>query len=123
MATKKNQPFKRNLEVKLTNTEILEYSKDLTKAIKDKVEAEKKLKSVSLVIKSEIAEFEGRINALSEKVSSGTEYRPVDCTYYFIPKRHKKEIIRMDTGEKVGETDMTEEDFQEKMPLDDEKTA
>lgn len=115
MARNKKITVTKNVPVLLTITELLEISKELARANQDLARAtnQKKEMAASFAATQKIAE--AGIENLSLKISTGKEYRDVECSVTFDQKQMKKIIIRMDTGEVVETTKLTTADLQEEL--------
>jgi hypothetical protein len=110
-----------NLECKLTDVERLQYSKEISEAIKNRGAAEDSLKAVGQQKKAEIAEQEEKINRLAGYINSGFEYRFIDCVIEYDFKAKERRWIRQDTKE-IAKTDIIPEaDLQEEMRLKNPK--
>ena len=107
-----NSYMKKNLPVMLTSEELLSISKELAKANQDlsSILNQKKEMNASYGAKQKISE--GLIEALSLKISTGKEYRDIECKITFDEVNLKKIITRTDTGEIVERIKMTTEDLQ-----------
>jgi hypothetical protein len=68
-------------------------------------------------IASEIEETEANISGLSQKVKSGAEYRPVECTINYNWKTGRRAWFRTDNGEQVKDAGISNEDMQEYLEL------
>jgi hypothetical protein len=106
------------LECILTDDEKLKYSKTIAESVSKKARAEDALKSFQTQQKAEIAGFDASINSIAEKLSTGREYRPVECRLVLNFKTKTKNWVRTDTGE-IGRTvPLDESDYQEPIPLE-----
>lgn len=107
-----NSYIKKNLPVVLTSEELLAISRDLAKANQDlsSILNQKKEMNASYGAKQKMSE--GLIEDLSLKISTGQEYRDVECKITFDEKSLRKIVCRTDTGEIVERVKMTTEDFQ-----------
>ncbi len=106
-----------NLECALTNPEKLDYSKDLAENINRKARAEDSLKAYKSQAKSEIEGHEAKINLLSQKISSGMEYRMVECSIEYDWNNKTRTWVRLDTGEIAKDDIIPESMLQQKMSL------
>lgn len=118
----KSKIFKDTLKVILTKEETAAYSEQLAKDSIDLRENEEHKKEVAANFTADSKKLETSISSLSRKVSSGEEWRPVDCQWLFNFKTGKKRKVRLDTGEELrGEElrveDITNEDRQTKLKL------
>jgi hypothetical protein len=106
-----------NLECVLTDSERLAYSKELADSIGKKHRSEDGLKSFMAQAKAEISGFDASINLLSEKLSTGREYRKVECRVEWNFERKTKRWTRVDTFEVCKEDLMSEKECQEEMDI------
>jgi hypothetical protein len=113
---RKTQVTKR-LECILTTEERITVSKELAEQITARAGHEAALKSFSTQKKAEMAVCDETIGLLVLKVSSGKEYRGVECNIIYAPDKCEKLTFRTDTGELVETEVMTAEELQEEMPL------
>jgi len=104
--------IKRNLSVELTRDELLTISRELAKANQDLSSLMNQKKEANASFGARQKMSEGLIDDLSLKISTGKEYRDVDCEITFDQKALKKIIHRVDTGEIIERVKMTTEDFQ-----------
>jgi hypothetical protein len=102
---------KRHLRVNLDNAELLAAGKsnaDKTIELNTLNNDEKRIKDD---FKAKKSALEAEIQSLSNKISTGYEYRNVTVTVFLAdPAPDKKRIIRDDTGELVAIEDMTSAD-------------
>ena len=108
----------KSLKTILTEKEVLVYSKQLAKANQDVGQIEAQLKEVKDDFKARASKVEAEIDILSRKVSTGEEYKEVQCFEQFNWKDGTKEIIREDSGEVVASYDITEYEKQEHMKFE-----
>jgi hypothetical protein len=106
-----------NLKCVLTKEELLVYGKEVAQAQLNKVTTMDNLKSYQTKIKSDIAICDAKINSVSEKIRSGTEWRDVECTVTFDWDKGIKSIYRIDTGEFIRDDIIPEHERQEKLDL------
>lgn len=107
----------RYLECVLTEDELKDCSKRLAVSVRDRSRAEDALKSFKSQNKSEIDGYDATINSMSEKVSSGKEYREVKCNVVYQWEDKVKEYVREDTGEIIDTDIITERELQEEAEL------
>ncbi|MCW1921296.1 hypothetical protein OKA05_01955 [Luteolibacter arcticus] len=120
MNTKTPPLLKKSLICALTDDERRRYGIDLATTLEDMeaVEAEKKKNADHF--KDRIAGLQAAADTLRLKVSSGQEWREVECTVVFgQPTPDRKQTIRNDTGEVVATEWMSEFDKQGMLPLDE----
>ena len=106
-----------NLQCTLTNDELLKYSREMSEAISEKTRTENNLKSFAAQAKSEIAERDAKISLYSEKINTGKEYRPVECTIVYFWESKEKAWTRNDTHEVVKTDIIPESELQEEANL------
>jgi hypothetical protein len=116
----KTESITRHLRCILTEKELLEVSKqsaELTRAI---VALEDDKGRISKDFTARIAEKEAARSVLTDKVLSGYEFRNVPCTVRLNdPKVGCKTVIRDDTLEQVAVEQMTPDEMQEELPLEE----
>ncbi len=120
MKTPPPTTLKKSLLCTLTDEEQREYGVALAIAYEDMetVEAEKKRQTDHF--KDRIAGLQAKADTLRHKVSTGQEWRDVECVVTFgVPMADRKTITRIDTGEVVETTWMTEAEKQLNLPLDE----
>jgi hypothetical protein len=124
--------IKKSLLCSLTDEERRTCGITLATTLEDitRIEAEKKAQSDHY--KNRIAGLQAAADQLTHKVSTGQEWREIECKVVFgQPTPHHKQIVRIDTGEVVGTEMMSAFDQQRELPLviegddegDDEDTA
>ena len=79
---------------------------------------ESQLKEVKDEFKARSSKVEAEIDLLSRKVTTGEEYKDVQCFEQFNWKEGTKEVVREDTGEVVASYDITEYEKQEHMKFE-----
>lgn len=110
--------FKKELPCKLTDSEVLQYSRDLAKMNQDKLATEDQKKQVSSDYKAKLDKLDADIGIFSRKIASGMEHRQVDCYWEYDWKRGEKSLIRTDTTEVVQIDPISDYERQEKLKLD-----
>jgi hypothetical protein len=107
---------KRNLRVNLDQSELLTYGKrqaDLLLEL-NRIEADKK--RIIDDFKSKTSAVEADVQILSNALSTGYEYRDVNCTEYLgDPEPDCKRIVRDDIGEQVAVEKMTAMEMQREL--------
>jgi hypothetical protein len=103
---------KRCLPVKLTDDEVIKASKELTKHLNDLDQKETHLENFKKTNKAEIGQIEGCIQVERVKISTGEEFRDVECDVRISVKDHTKHIVRLDTGEVIEESKLDSDDLQ-----------
>lgn len=102
----------RNLLVKLTDEEILEYSGQLAKNTLDLGATEDRKKEAVATFTATMKKYEAAINELSHKVSMRKEYREIKCEWHFNWEEGKKTLYRTDTGEQIESQPISDYDRQ-----------
>lgn len=105
----------RNLPVKLTDTELLEFGKRLAQSSTDIHNEEERQTQVKAELKAKLGAFETERSRLAGIVASGRENRDVSCDMVFDYSRLIVEVIRTDTKEVVETRRMTEAEQQRKL--------
>ncbi|MBO9592766.1 MAG: hypothetical protein J7599_07630 [Niabella sp.] len=105
-----NNTITRSLKYEFTASEIHDLSLNLANEVQDMALVEAEKKSASAGYKGKIDNHKKSISDLSAKISTGCEYRDVECeVIYHKPENGKKTIIRGDNGKVIVEK-MTPED-------------
>ncbi|MCK5236445.1 MAG: hypothetical protein KAR06_05600 [Deltaproteobacteria bacterium] len=107
------------LPVKLTQEEVLHYSKELAKETQDLEEIEKRKKDVMADFGSQILKHKSEVGVLSRKISTGEEYRDIECEWNFDWKDGRKRLYRTDTGELLQTDKISDYERQQKLDLDE----
>lgn len=115
---KRIEQKKMHLSVKLTNSELLERSKELAKATQDLDSAENDKKSAMSQFTADMNIAKSVIGRISNTISSGEEMREVECEYRFSDEPGYKELVRLDTFQVVRSEMLTDADRQLKLELD-----
>jgi hypothetical protein len=115
---KKEITVKEYLKYSFSDAELLNLSKTLAKHNQDLAEIEGQKKRVMADFGAKIQGEESNIGELSRKVSSGYEFRNIECVVtYHDPTQGKKTIVRTDTGEVVRVDVMSHSELQEQLPF------
>lgn len=110
------------LKVIFTREERAEFALELARANQKADELDLKKKEVASKIKAEIEENLKDINVLAKKVNDGYEFRDVEVDYIMdSPKAGLKTVFRRDTGERVRECKMSDEDRQMVLDMEEDK--
>ena len=114
---RKLDPRTRMLSCKLSKDELLDFGSKLAQVRQDILTEEARQASMKQELKSRLAQLEAQSSEYSSKIARGEEMRDVEVdprldfgsdTYY---------EIRRDTGEKVGERPITDDERQENLGL------
>jgi len=108
---------KQHLKYVFNDADMIELAHGMARALSEQHEAEDELKAISTQIKSKIALHSGAANSASTKISTGHEYRNVECE---VTKNYTTGLVttrRLDSGEVVDTRLMTTEERQAELPL------
>ena len=116
---KKEKVLKRKvtkpLPVKLTDREILQYGKDMVRAMADTERIETEFDSVKKDYKAKIAEQQAVVDKFSPRIHSGIETRDIECVEIKNWTNGTVRVNRMDTGEIIESRPMREDEKQMEM--------
>ena len=104
----------------LTGDETVGRSREMAQLMSEIASDEADLKAVVQEFKSRIAGKEARLGTLARNVQNGFEFRTVPCTRHFDYALGRVEEFRSDTGERVSDRRMTDEERQQDLGLDAE---
>lgn len=96
----------------LTDDELLRYGRALAQTEDDIATEQARQEGIKGELKATLAEIAGRRSMLAGLVSSGEEYRDVECEDAFDHDAGRVTRSRKDTGEVIGERPMTSEERQ-----------
>ena len=105
----------------LTNEEKLSYGLEMATEQQRVVECEGRKQSFNSSIKAEIETHEARAHEIGNKLTSGKEYRDVECKIERNWEEKTRHWIRLDTGEIAKEDIIPEHELQEEMELQEAK--
>lgn len=118
---KPDKTVKEHLRCEFTKEELLKHSESLANNLSEKRYIESNAKSAAQQFKKQLADIEGEISQLGDWVSQGFEIRQVGCLVYFhSPKAGRKQTVREDTGEIIGDSLMTSEELQMALKFEEE---
>lgn len=123
MSTNKprTKKIKSNLDYHFTKAELLSLGKELGESQLKLRQLDDDRKMVADEWKAKISSAEAHINSLSNKTSTGYEYRDVSCTVTFDdPAPGEKTVRRDDTGDIVKVMLMHESEKQDELPFEEE---
>ncbi|MEI8290261.1 MAG: hypothetical protein WCH99_12390 [Verrucomicrobiota bacterium] len=107
---------RRWLLVTLTKEELLAAGKLQADKSLELAVIEGDRKRVADDFKAKTSAIEADLASLAGKISTGYEFRYVNCTEYLgEPAPDKKRVVRQDTLEVVGEEDMTQAEMQREL--------
>lgn len=110
----------RQLRVRLTENEVMNYSRELAKQSQDLEQIKKDKADITKKYASQIATAEAQIAVLSRKISTGEEDRDVECWWDYDYQAGKKTLVRGDTGEVVATAIITGEERQKSLGFAEE---
>jgi len=108
---------KQSLPCKLTEVEIMSYSKNIARSCQDKKQTEDQKKEVVSDFTAKISRIDAEINELSRKISQGYEYREVECYWEYQWDDGVKNLYRKDTLELVKSEPIETWERQERLRL------
>lgn len=118
------KPTERQCKYKFNDPELLAIGKSLAESNERLSALEEEKKRITSDFGARIAGVEADISIAVNSMRSGYEYRMLPCTEYLDdPKKGRKTIVRDDTGEKVYEENMTEQDNQFVLDLNEPAKA
>lgn len=106
-----------SLPCELTNDEKMIYGQTNAREVELAMRVEDEKKEAMAVFKSRIEGHHNEVKRLSHIVSSGIEYRKVECEKTLNFATGKTTITRLDTKETVQVRDMTPEEQQRSFDL------
>ena len=90
----------KELRYLFSDEEKLVLSMELAKVNQEVNKIEEAKRTANAEFRQKIAETSERVNDIAMKISSGYEYREIECeVQYHTPKRNQKTLTRTDTGE------------------------
>lgn len=111
--------FIETLECILTEAESIERGRELARHLSEKSQLENRKAEFVSQIKADIDKEDSSISRLTSVVNSGKEYRQVKCVFELDWKAQVKKVIRLDTGELVRVMNITPEEQQGQLALDE----
>jgi len=124
MSTPLNRIENRNLPVKLTDKEHLEYGKSLGEACEKLNAAEAAKKSAVASHGATVAACEANVDMITCIVRTGEVHKDVKCVWDMNhPRAGRKTLFRTDLNEAIDEREMTSDDHQVKMDAVDDEAA
>lgn len=115
----RTKSIKSNLQYAFTPDELIALGKELGESQIKLRQLDDDRKMVADEWKAKISSAEAHINSLSNKTSSGYEYRDIECTVTLDdPVAGDKTVRRNDSNEIVKIMPMEEFEKQQELPLD-----
>lgn len=108
----KIRKIERSLPVTLTYSELMQRSRDLARASQDLSKVMSRKKEVISSLAAQQKACEAAIEVLSLAISTGEEYRDIECEVIVDAHRMTKTFVRVDTGEEIEQVRATQDDFQ-----------
>jgi len=105
----------------LTDAKKLNYGHEQAISLQRLEEAEARKQEFNSQIKADIEKYEARAHEIGHKLTSGKEYRDVECTITRDWEKKTRTWTRTDTGEVVKEDIIPDFELQEEMELQDKK--
>jgi hypothetical protein len=103
---------------RFSGDEMLELGQRLAKATGDKERLESEKSQVVNQFAAQISARDAEIGDISRKISSGYEWRKIECaTFFDHPKKGMATVFRLDTGEEITSRRMTYDELQLSMNL------
>lgn len=100
--------------------EIHEMGAELARVSSEVARIKEEKKATTTQYNAKIAEKEAEIGVLGNNINNGHEYRNIDCTVFFNnPNTGKKTTFRNDNGEQVRVENMTSDEMQLDLELED----
>jgi hypothetical protein len=108
----KRRLTKEHLSVALTEGELLEAGREVAKDTQDLAALGDKKADVAADFKAQEKKLDANIAILSRMISTGEEYRHVNCEWFYDLKKDTKTLKRLDTNEIIRKEDITSNDRQ-----------
>ena len=109
----------KNVKHVFSRDEKEKISQDLVGELAKQSGLEAEAKQVKSSYTAKLDEASARIGAYTQQLQSGFEMRLMECRVEYRPKDKKKDFFRTDSGELVVTEDMTQEDFQINLLIED----
>lgn len=112
---------KKQVKYTFTREEKERISCDLVTELARQSSTELELQQVKSNYKARLDESTSKIGLFTQNLQAGCEYRWVECRVEFRRKDKKKDFFSVETGVLACTEDMTQEDFQLDLALEDSK--
>lgn len=112
-----HKKFNQQLPCKLTDKEILDAADKMAEAERQLTETEESLKTVKAQFKAQTEQAQAEVARYANLIRSKTEFRMIECEKFMNYEAGVITETRLDTGEKLGEREMTEAEKQVQMKL------
>jgi len=107
----------KNLECLLTEKEVTDMGAEMAKNFVEEAEVLSAKKDSMSGFKSQIDDIRKRQGCLSNCITTGVEFRDVECQIEYDWENGMKSIIRLDTKAIVQKLEITEEEQQEHLNI------
>jgi len=114
----KREVIMQTLPCILSREELEDRSRRLASAVQSQAELEKEKKAINDQLKARDTALESEITNMSGQITTGKEYRMVECEWEFDWKKGVKYLRRTDTYEELENKKITENERQAKFPED-----
>jgi hypothetical protein len=111
--------FTQSLPCPLTPSELLERADLASHVLQQRDEAEQRMKADASQHKANIQEKEAELRRLTEEIRQRRTFRPVDCERIFDYSAGTVRDVRSDTGEELNRRDLTNDERQRHLDLEE----
>jgi len=119
---KREVKTKEFLTYKFTEKELKDISEEMARNYQEKLGIENEKKAVNAEFAAKIESKSALIESLATKINNKQEHRYIDCVIKMnTPKPTLKTLVRVDTGEIIWERNMSAEEMQLKLSLENEE--
>lgn len=109
---KEKRRYPEKLPVTLTDSELLTFAREQSAALHRRDKLEESFKTIKAQSNADIGREEETVHKCASIISTGVEWRNVECAEMHDYERSIVSIVRLDTGEVVRERVMSQEDRQ-----------
>lgn len=103
----KVERFRQNMRCELSEDEIVERSRRISRQLSEKALRVEAAKSATAHLKAEIKQIDAEVSRLAQEVNDGACYKEVECERRFIFRTGKVIEVRLDTDQQTFERAMT----------------
>lgn len=111
--------FKKELNCKLTEEEVVEYGSQLARLTTEAQELRETKKNIASEYNNRISSKESMARVLAKRVATGEEMREVECHYVYDWKAGERTAFRDDTMDELDTDVIPEHEKQQKLDLKD----
>jgi len=116
----KTKNIKCHLRCEFTEAELLAQGKVLAELSRQAVVLEEEKKRVTDDYKAKMSSIEADISITANNIRTGYEFRNVDCVEFWNePKAGQKTVVRKDLQKTIQVLDMTQDEMQQTLPLEE----